>query len=64
MSTGYVVTIGRDDAPEILRFVFNVMGCQFSPNGAPVRLDYTARLGKRKAVVDAAEEGTPEDGDE
>lgn len=62
VNKGYVVTIGRDDAPDILRFVFNVMGCQFSPNGAPSRLDYSARLGKRKAASDGAQ--TPEEGDE
>jgi len=59
---GYIVSIGRDDAPDILRFIFNVTGCQFSPNGCPSRLDYVARLGKRKALCSGAQ--TPEDGDE
>ena len=57
---GYLVMIGTEEAPEILRFVFNVMGCQFSPNGQPSRLDYLARLGKRKAA-EAAGGGSPED---
>ena len=59
VSKGYLVTVGSDEAPDVLRVVFNVMGCQLSPNGCPARLDYAARLGKRKAVGGAA--GTPEE---
>lgn len=59
---GYMVSIGREDAPDILRFVFSVTGCQFSPNGCPSRLDYVARLGKRKVLCSGAQ--TPDDGDE
>jgi hypothetical protein len=62
VSKGYLVMIGTEDAPEILRFVFNVMGCQFSPNGQPSRLNYLARLGKRKEIEGAS--GSPEDGGE
>ena len=62
VSKGYLVTIGTEEAPEVLRVVFNVMGCQFSPNGTPSRLDYAARLGKRKAGSGTA--GSPEEGDE
>ena len=62
VSKGYLVTIGTEDMPEVLRVVFNAMGCQFSPNGTPSRLDYAARLGKRKAGPGAA--GSPEEGDE
>ena len=50
VSKGYLITVGSEDAPDVLRVVFNVMGCQFSPNGSPSRLDYAARLGKRKAA--------------
>ena len=59
VNKAYLVTVGSEEAPDVLRVVFNVMGCQFSPNGSPSRLDYAARLGKRKAVSNAG--GTPED---
>jgi len=60
VAKGYVVTIGAPSAPDVLKFVFNVMGCQFSPNKSSSRLDYcAARLAKRKAP-----EGMSPDGDE
>lgn len=59
VAKGYLVTIGKEDAPDVLKFVFNVMGCQFSPNKSSSRLDYTARCAKRKAP-----EALSPDGDE
>ena len=59
VAKGYLVTVGKDSAPDVLKFVFNVMGCQFSPNKSSSRLDYAARGGKRKAP-----EGLSPDGDE
>ena len=59
VAKGYLVTIGKDDAPDVLKFVFNVMGCQFSPNKSSNRLDYAARGAKRKAP-----EALSPDGDE
>jgi hypothetical protein len=56
---GYLVTIGKEGAQDVLKFVFNVMGCQFSPNKSSSRLDYAARGAKRKAP-----EGMSPDGDE
>jgi len=47
LTKGYVVTIGSEQDQEILRFCFNVMGCQLTPHGAPLRLAYSSR--KRKA---------------
>ena len=59
VAKGYLVTIGKEGAPDVLKFVFNVMGCQFSPNNSSNRLDYTARGAKRKAP-----EALSPDGDE
>ncbi len=59
VAKGYLVTIGKEDAPDVLKFVFNVMGCQFSPNKSSSRLDYTCRCAKRKAP-----EALSPDGDE
>jgi hypothetical protein len=49
VAKGYLVTIGKEGAMDALKFVFNVMGCQFSPNKSSSRLDYSARVAKRKA---------------
>jgi hypothetical protein len=60
VAKGYQVTIGKDDVPDVLKFVFNVMGCQFSPNKSSSRLDYASRgAAKRKAP-----EGLSPGGDE
>lgn len=59
VAKGYLVTIGKEGAPDVLKFVFNVMGCQFSPNKSSSRLDYTTRCVKRKAP-----EALSPDGDE
>ena len=44
---GYFVTIGTREIPDILRLVFNIMGCMSLPGGHPVRVDYTAVMEKR-----------------
>lgn len=57
VAKGYLVTIGKEGAPDVLKFVFNVMGCQFSPNKSSNRLDYAARGAKRKAPEGMSPEG-------
>lgn len=58
VAKGYQVTIGKDDAPDVLKFVFNVMGCQFSPNKSSSRLDYASRgAAKRKAPEELSPDG-------
>ena len=57
VAKGYLVTIGKEDTPDVLKFVFNVMGCQFSPNKSSNRLDYAARGAKRKAPEGMSPEG-------
>lgn len=57
VAKGYLVTIGKEGAPDVLKFVFNVMGCQFSPNKSSNRLDYAARGSKRKAPEGMSPEG-------
>ena len=52
---GYFVTIGTRAMPDILRLVFNVMGCMAVLGGAPVRVDYTSvtmqRMEKRRKLM-------------
>lgn len=49
---GYLVTIGTRAIPDILRLVFNIMGCMAQPGNAPVRVDYTQRMEKRRRLTD------------
>ena len=44
---GYLVTIGTKELPDIVRVMFNVMGCLSSASGTPVRLDYASLTAKR-----------------
>ncbi len=70
VSKGYLVTIGTRMIPDILRMVFNVMGCMSMPGGSPVRMDYASmvlkRMQKKRKLLgdgvggDAAEEGEVE----
>jgi len=64
---GYLVTVGRGDYPDVLRFVFTVMGCQgggVGGAGGAKRVDYAAArqqavlAGKRKADEIAESEGS------
>jgi hypothetical protein len=66
VSKGYTVTIGTKEFPDIVKVVFNVMGCMASAAGSPVRLDYAAQMAKRlqkkrkmagEGGDDASEEG-------
>ena len=64
VSKGYLVTIGTRTIPDILRVVFNVMGCMAMPGGSPVRMDYASmmlkRMQKKRKLVgdgDGTEEG-------
>ena len=69
VSRGYLVTIGRGDYPDVLRFVFNVNGCQGGgmmgggASGAK-RVDYAvarrSMLAKRKAGEIVGSEGGSE----
>ncbi len=58
---GYLVTIGTHAMPDILRLVFNVMGCLVLPGGAPVRVDYTSRMEKRRKLMDGSVVSEPDD---
>lgn len=50
VTKGYFLTIGTSEAPDILRLIFNVMGCQNA--GSHQRLDYLQRAQrKRKSPV-------------
>ena len=70
VSKGYLVTIGTRAMPDILRVIFNVMGCMAMPGGSPVRMDYASmmlkRLQKKRKLAgdsddrDATEEGEVE----
>ena len=55
VAKGYVVTIGTRAMPDMLRFVFNVMGCSVMPGGTPIRMDYATaaleRLNKRRKTT-------------
>ena len=47
ISKGYLFSIGTVEAPEVLRMVFNIMGCQ--AQGGPLqRLDYLERAQKKR----------------
>lgn len=62
---GYLVTIGTKEYPDIIRAVFNVMGCMSSAAGTPVRLDYAAMMAKRlqkKRRLGGDEDGACGDG--
>lgn len=56
---GYFVTIGTRAMPDILRVVFNVMGCMTLPGGAPLRVDYASvtmqRMEKRRKLMESGE---------
>ncbi len=56
---GYFVTIGTRAMPDILRVVFNVMGCMALPGGAPLRVDYASvamqRMEKRRKLMESGE---------
>jgi hypothetical protein len=56
---GYFVTIGTRAMPDILRLVFNVMGCMALPGGAPLRVDYASvtmqRMEKRRKLMESGE---------
>ena len=57
---GYLVTVGRGDNPDVLRVVFNVMGCSGGGmgGGGAKRIDYaSAKQAKRKADEMAGSEG-------
>jgi hypothetical protein len=47
IAKGYPFSIGTADAPEVLRMVFNIMGCQ-AQGGTLQRLDYLERAQKRR----------------
>ena len=56
---GYTVTIGTKEIPDIVKVIFNVMGCMSSASGNPVRLDYTKRLEKKRKLLElSAENGS------
>ena len=57
---GYFVTIGTKAIPDILRLVFNVMGCIAQPGNAPVRVDYAQRMEKRRKLTDGGSPVSPE----
>lgn len=62
VAKGYDVTIGTRAMPDMLKMVFNVMGCTVMPGGTPVRMDYATaaleRVNKRKrALGDGGEAG-------
>ena len=50
VTRGYLVTIGTKEDPEILRFVFNVMGCQCSV-GSVQRVQYSGQKRKESAML-------------
>ena len=65
---GYLVTIGTKEFPDIVRLVFNVMGCMSSAAGTPVRLDYAALMAKRmekkrRMIGDGNGDGNGDNGD-
>jgi len=47
VAKAYSVTIGTKEFPDIVKMLFNVMGCMSTAAGAPVRLDYAAQMAKR-----------------
>jgi hypothetical protein len=53
---GYFVTIGTSEMPDILRTVFNVMGCMLMQGSPPVRMDYAsavaARMEKKRKLLE------------
>lgn len=53
VSKGYFLTIGTDAAPDILRLVFNVMGCQ--SQSSHQRLDYLQRAQRKRKALPAEE---------
>jgi hypothetical protein len=61
---GYLTTIGTKELPDIVRVVFNVMGCLSSASGTPVRLDYAKRLEKKRKLEEAVAGGGGSDEEE
>jgi hypothetical protein len=63
---GYTVTIGTKEIPDIVKVVFNVMGCMSSAAGTPVRLDYASqtakRLEKKRKLLELSAESDAESG--